>query len=39
MNNDTKHPMDRAIEWLAIIACIVVVAIATREILLWWMRS
>jgi len=36
---NTKHPMDKAIEWLAIVALIVVVAIATREIFLWWMRS
>jgi hypothetical protein len=36
---DTKHPIDKAIEWMAIIGVIIVVAVATREAFLWWMRT
>lgn len=36
--NNTKHPMDKAIEWMALVIVVIVVAVATREAFLWWMR-
>jgi hypothetical protein len=35
----TKHPIDRAIEWMAIVTVILVVLVASREAFVWWMQQ
>ena len=34
-----KDPLDKAIEWLTIGTVVIVVAVATREMFLWWMHT